>query len=275
MTSRQARKLYQAGQYRQSVEMIDRLIDPARATSVTPEQLSALELAVDVNRASGTIRTCIAIRPGVGARNSIGNYLHLPASNLKLQLRRAKLAVADLQMSLKRPADAEKTLVQVDRIGCDAPRWRTGLGSRSASTTGRAIAAEGKDEQQRAAKQWAAAETQCRDAVEDCRQRGSPPKDVLAAVKLQVECLLALDRAADGVAVIEQSLARVPDDDPTKSEFYSELARIRHAQANLPSEREALTQAIDTQKKVRPQPMLDRSGKTLEPPGIRDRCHRR
>src|SRR5262249_8568574 len=121
----------------------------------------------------------------------------------------------------------------------------------------RAITAQGKAERQRALMQWTVAETQSRDAIEDCRQHGAPAKELFSATKLQVECQLALDRAVDGAAGIEQLLGRIPDDGPVRSEMFGELARVRHSQANLSAEREALSLAIEVQKKVdRQQPSI-------------------
>ena len=106
---RSAGDLYHAGEYRQAIEMLDQLLRPSSAKKLpAPVLYAALQLAVDVNKASG--RFDEALKYAQAWQKLLERQAAESPTNINGQRQAADLAVADLQMSLDKPEDAEKSI---------------------------------------------------------------------------------------------------------------------------------------------------------------------
>jgi len=284
MDVRTANDLYHAGQYRQAVEMLDQLLAPGGAAKFSePVLISALQLAVDVNRASS--RFDVALKYAQQWEQLLDREATASGRNLNAQLQAALLAVADLQMSLEQPKEAEAYLQQAlalpDGARLSDPVWKADVqvrlaraqaaqadSNRKESVTQRAGKPAGivqSDIEQRAKRQWMTAETAAQEAVEHCQQAKLPMAQLVAA-KLQVECLLAQDRAEEAAAMIDRLLGDERDrDEPARIELAGELAQCRHALHDSVGEGEALKQALAWQEQA------DRNQSTVVQAGLLNR----
>ncbi len=278
---RTASDLYHAGEYRQSIEMLDQLLAPQAAARLSaPVLTAALQLAVDVNRASGRFDT--ALNYARQWENLLEHESGSSGPNMTAQRRAALLAVADLQMSLEQPAEAEKSLQQalaLPRGGrLSDPIWEADAQVRLARAVAaqadahrkkQAILSHGKpagivesDMERREKEQWQTAETAAQAALERCEREKLPATQFMAAAKLQVECLIARNQAQEGAEFVKQLLDEHKEfDDFTRIELASELAKCQHAVRDFAAERETLHKALEPQQKTdRGQPTVAQAG---------------
>ena len=253
---RTAKDLYQAGQYRQAVEMLDRLLEPQAATGFSePALVSALDLAVEVNRASGRYEA--ALQYALRREQLLEHQANGSSVKLNAQRQAVALTVADLQMSLEQPEAAEKSLRTAlalpEGARLNDPVWEADAQVRLA----RAIAAQGNSREMstlslRAKQQWIIAEAQAKRAVDDCLQKNAAAEELVRAGKLEIECLLALDRPGDGAKLVERLLPSGGQnlDEMSRIELNGELAACLHAERQFAGERTVLEQTLDWQQQA-------------------------
>lgn len=186
---------------------------------------AALQLAVDVNRASG--RFDVALNYARQWENLLEREAAGTGLNLNAQRQAAVLTVADLQMSLEQPGEAEKSLQQSLALPGGArlsdPIWeadvqvrlaRAVVAQAEAHRKTQAILSRGKiagvaesNVELREKQQWQTAEAAARAAVEHCEREKLPATQFVAAVKLQAECLIAQE-SCPGRHGVGQAIAR-------------------------------------------------------------------
>ncbi|HEY2881266.1 MAG TPA: tetratricopeptide repeat protein, partial [Pirellulales bacterium] len=268
-----ARQLYQAGQYRAAVEMLDRLLLPRKASekplalgtadiTLSPEaRLACLQLAIDANRASGRFEQ--ALMYANRWLESVPLSQRTAGDDLQSKRAAALIVVADLQMALGQPKAAEATLRKIE------PSSATGELNRSAPPAdpiraaeyqirlARAVAVQGSSARSRAKSQWEQAETAASSAVEFCQANKLPKGKLLSSVRLEVECLTALNRQADTAMQLETLMNRAANNVQLQLDLASELAECRHNQHDFAAERDVLSRAITLQQQLgRNQPPL-------------------
>jgi len=253
---RLANDLYHAGQYRQAVDMLDQLLEPRAAANLSePILISALDLAVEVNQASG--RFDVALQYARRREQLFDRQTQDSPAKLNIQRQTLALTMADLQMALDRPAEAEKSLRAAFALPEGArlndPTWEADVQVRLARAIAAQESAHGQAiAQQRAQQQWTLAESNASQAVSGCLRSRSEAKQLLTATKLQTECLLALNRAGEAAALVDRLLRDgLPDrDEKSRIDLSDELAQCRHAEHNYAAERTALEQTLDWQQQA-------------------------
>jgi CHAT domain-containing protein len=248
--------LYRAGQYRQAVEVLDQLLEPRKAAKLSvPASISCLNLAVEVNQASG--RFDAALRCALQQQQLQDHQFDGVPAKQNTYRQTMALTIADLQMSLDEFKEAEKTLRGALAIPAgarlDDPLWEANAQVQLArAVAAPALADRQEVAQQQAAKQWTVAENCARHIVDHYLSGHMTVQQLVQAAKLQEECLLALGRADEAAGLIDRLLqSGSPElDDLARMDLSNELARCRHAEGNFAAERTVLEQALSWQQNV-------------------------
>ncbi len=120
--------------------MLDQLLAPSAAGKLAePVLIAGLQLAVDVNRAAGRFEA--ALNYARQWRGLLNREAEASGRSLNAQRQAAALAIADLQMSLNRSEEAEKTLEQAIKLPEGArlgdPLWEADAQVRLARAIGK------------------------------------------------------------------------------------------------------------------------------------------